>query len=83
MWYGCDTAYCILALKCRDDGVHVIAVFLSDRGAVLPYFLNEGISTHNLDRIDNQRVFVHAVLDGRRDLKQVLAERLLRSRHVY
>ena len=31
-------------------------------------------------RIGNQEVFVHAVLDGRRDLKQLLAERLLRTK---
>ena len=54
--YGCDTAYCILALKCRDDGVHVIAVFLSDRGAVPAYFLNEGISTHNQTSISSSGV---------------------------
>ena len=29
-------------------------------------------------RIDKPKVFVHAVLDGRRDLRQLLSERLLR-----
>jgi len=32
-------------------------------------------------RIDKQKVFVIAVLDARRDIKQVLAERLLRGKN--
>ena len=31
-------------------------------------------------RIEESKVFVHAVLDARRDLRELLAERLLRSR---
>ncbi len=30
-------------------------------------------------RVDKRNVFVHAILDGRRDVREILAERLLRD----
>ena len=40
--------------------------------SVLPYRI--------IYRIEESKVFVHAVLDARRELRELLAERLLRSR---
>jgi len=57
------------------------------RGHTVPELAELGILSHRelvvppyriIYRIENRTVFVHAVFDGRRDLKQILSERLLR-----
>ena len=61
---------------------------LPDRGHVVPELADLEILTYLelsvppyriIYRIQKPSVFVHAVLDGRRDLRELLAERLLRS----
>ena len=62
---------------------------LPARGRVVPELANLEITAYLelsvppyrlIYRIEKPRVFVHAVLDARRDLRELLAERLLRSR---
>ena len=57
------------------------------RGHIVPELANLEILSYRelsvppyriIYRMDNQNVFVHAVFDGRRDLRRLLAERLLR-----
>jgi len=45
--HSCDATGRLLSLECRDDGVHVIAMFPRDRLAVPPHFLDDRISTHS------------------------------------
>jgi len=61
---------------------------LPDRGHVVPELAELGVITYRelaappyriLYRIEKSKVFVQAVLDGRRDVRQILSERLLRT----
>jgi plasmid stabilization system protein ParE len=58
-----------------------------ERGHVMPELAELGVTDYRelsippyrvVYRINGKTVFVQAVLDGRRDLKQILSERLLR-----
>jgi toxin ParE1/3/4 len=58
-----------------------------ERGHVVPELAELGVADYRelsippyrvVYRINDKAVFVQAVLDGRRDLKQILSERLLR-----
>jgi toxin ParE1/3/4 len=58
-----------------------------ERGHVLPELVELGVTDYRelsippfrmVYRVSDKTVFVQAVLDGRRDLKQILSERLLR-----
>lgn len=62
---------------------------LPDRGHLVPELADLGVSAYRelsvppyriIYRIEKPKVFVQAVFDGRRDLKQLLAERLLRAK---
>ena len=62
---------------------------LPGRGRLIPELADLEISAYLelsvppyrvIYRIEKPRVFVHAILDGRRDLRELLAERLLRSK---
>jgi toxin ParE1/3/4 len=58
-----------------------------ERGHVVPELAELGVTNYSelaipqwrvVYRIDDKTVFVQAVFDGRRDLKQILSDRLLR-----
>jgi toxin ParE1/3/4 len=58
-----------------------------ERGHVVPELAELGITTYSelaippwriVYRIDDKTVYVQAVFDGRRDMKQILSDRLLR-----
>lgn len=60
-----------------------------NRGHAVPELVDLKITTYRelevspyriIYRIDGANVFVHAVLDGRRDLREILIERFLRNK---
>lgn len=74
-----------IAILQRIESQAALLTSLPSRGRIVPELLNTGISQYRemicapwriVYRIENQRIFIMAVLDSRRDLQTLLLNRL-------
>lgn len=74
-----------IAILQRIESQAALLTSLPNRGRIVPELLNTGISQYRelisspwriVYRIENQRIFIMAVLDSRRDLQTLLLNRL-------